>query len=248
MINIAVCDDNKVFLDELVRAISGLLQEARTKSNIHTYVRGADLIAAVKNCEVTYDIIILDIDMPQINGLDTAKKLRELDFPFKLIFISSMENEVYKAFRYNADAFIPKKMLKEKLKLEFERILDNAKELKPCMQMFEIENSNGKKLNIHIPLDDIMYFEVINRIIYMHTKKETYTLTQKRFETLKERYISLDFVVIHRTCIVNLKNIYKINETDIILDNEESLPLSRRQRKNVISKLSDFVNKETMYV
>lgn len=247
MLQIAVCDDDKVFLKSLVEVISKILFEISIPSNIQPFMSGSELIMNIKKENIHYDIIILDIDMPKLNGKETAKQLRELNSSFKLIFISSMKNEVYNTFQYFADAFVPKDMLNHLLKPELTRILNDASIEKTQVHIFEIENEYRKKSIIRLPLTDIMYFESINRTIYLHTNRETCTLTQKHFVSFKEEYLEKNFVEIHRTCIVNIRYIYSINEIDVTLDNNQKLPLSRRQRKNVINKLTDFVNTEAIY-
>ncbi|NLP26773.1 MAG: response regulator transcription factor [Clostridiales bacterium] len=247
MLQIAVCDDDKVFLNTLVEAIGKILFELNLPSNIQSFIYGSELIANVKKDNACYDIIILDIDMPRLNGKETAKQLRELNSSFKLIFISSMNNEVYNTFQYYADAFVPKNMLNQLLKPELTRILNEVSNSKTQLHLFEVENEYKKKSIIRLPLIDIVYFESINRTIYMHTKRKTYTLTKKLFLSVKEEYLEKNFVQIHRTCIVNIRYIYSINDIDVTLDNKKILPLSRRQKKNVIKELTEFVNKEIMY-
>lgn len=247
MLQIAVCDDDKIFLKTLVEAIGKILFELNLPSNIQSFTCGSELIKNIKKNDIQYDIILLDIDMPKLNGKETAKQLRELNSSFKLIFISSMKGEVYNTFQYCADAFVPKDMLNQLLKPELTRVLNEATAAKIELHIFEIKNEFKKKSVIKLPLTDIMYFESINRTIYMHTKNKCYTLTQKHFQSLKEKFLEKNFVEIHRTCIVNIRYIYSINEIDVTLDNNSRLPLSRRQRKNVISMLTEFVNKEIMY-
>ena len=93
---------------------------------------------------------------------------------------------------------------------------------------------------IKVPLNVIMYIESINRKIYLHSKRDTYLLHCYKYMDLIEQYSKMGFVQIHRTCIVNLKYVFCIDDIEIRLDNGKILPLSRRRRRNVFGKFLEI--------
>jgi DNA-binding LytR/AlgR family response regulator len=111
------------------------------------------------------------------------------------------------------------------------------------MQIFKVYKNLAYdgSMEIKVPLDDIMYFECINRQVYLFTKRETFTLYRSQFCEIVHKFTPLYFVDIHRTCIVNLKYIFSVDETEVRLDNGIRLPLSRRKRQNIFDKFSELI-------
>ena len=101
-------------------------------------------------------------------------------------------------------------------------------------------------MEIKVPLNDIIYFECLNREVYLYTKRATFTLHHCQFSDIIQKYSSLGFVDIHRTCIVNLKYIFSVDETEIRLDNGIRLPLSRRKRQHIFDKFSELIAGDDM--
>ena len=87
MLQIAVCDDNRDFLDQTVGLIERWCEESKVPSEIHKFDNGDALLT--KNATFHMDIIFLDIIMPLLNGMDTAKELRRNDSTVKIIFLTS---------------------------------------------------------------------------------------------------------------------------------------------------------------
>ena len=123
MFKIALCDDDASFLDFLQNLL--LIEFSAHNCNIHIekFISGKKLIESVeKNMEI-YDIIFLDINMPEISGLSIADKLRQLDDKFILIFTTNMENDAPRGYRYNAFRFILKRTLRSDIQEAISTIL-----------------------------------------------------------------------------------------------------------------------------
>jgi len=241
MLNIAICDDDSEFLNNLLPIIKEVFINLKTPASIHLYTDGNKLISNFEKYNPYYNIIFLDIEMPTINGKEVAKKLRILDKKFKLIFITSYENEVLNTFQYDVIGFLPKFLIHKKITniiaLAIKKIYDDN----PHFQIFKV-NLLNETIKIKIPLDDIMYFESVNRKIYLYSRRETYNLQGYQFSKICTDFIPLGFMDIHRTCIVNIKYIYSIEKTKIGLENGITLPMSRHKRQEVLNKFSEIVS------
>ena len=109
MINIVLCDDNKIYSDELVTKLSYITENGRYSSEKYSITVFHDPVETMHHCLGNKtDILFLDIDMPVMTGFDIANVIRENDDEIKIIFVSAFENLVYTSFRYNPFRFIRK--------------------------------------------------------------------------------------------------------------------------------------------
>lgn len=235
MLNVAFCDDDNIFLHDIELMVKRIFKTLRIPVSINLFTDVNLLIKKFEQYDPYYDIIFLDIDMPLMNGKEVARKLRLIDRKFKLVFITSYEQEVLNTLQFDVCGFLPKISLTEHMPAVIERAIKAINEENPQNQILKIIKDD-KIANIKVPLDDIMYFESISRKIFLHTKRETNLLHGYRFSDIVKQYSNLNFVDIHRTCIVNIKYIYLIDDIEIHLDNGTTLPLSRRKRQNVLDK------------
>jgi DNA-binding LytR/AlgR family response regulator len=97
-------------------------------------------------------------------------------------------------------------------------------------------------MTIKVPLIDILYLESVNRTVYLYTMREKFALHGYKFVDLVEQFISKGFVDIHRTCIVNCKYIFSVDDIEVRLDNGTSLGMSRRKRQQVLNKFMESIN------
>jgi DNA-binding LytR/AlgR family response regulator len=118
----------------------------------------------------------------------------------------------------------------------------------PKKQIFKVYRvddglkKNSGVIEVKIPMDDIMYFESINREVFLYTKRETFQLHDGHFSKIVKKYLPFDFIDIYRTCIVNIKYIYSVDELQIRLDNGICLPLSRRKKQDIFDRFSEIIS------
>ena len=104
MLNIAICDDEKLFLQFLQKSLNEIFRELSIVASIHCFSNSSDMLTHHNN----FDIVFLDIDMPQLSGFDSAEKLRAKSLDTYIIFVSSKHELVYKSFEYTPFYFICK--------------------------------------------------------------------------------------------------------------------------------------------
>lgn len=241
MLNIAFCDDDSDFLERIKLETTKIFKSLNVYTSINLFTDANLLIEKFKKYNPYFDIVFLDIDMPAINGKEAARRLRLVDRKFKLIFVTSFEDEVLNTFQYDASGFLPKLLLEERLPSVIERVVRTINEENPQIQIFEVSAVGNKLTTIKVPLNDIMYIESINRKIYLHTKRDVYMLSGYKFTNLVNNYCNFGFIDIHRTCIVNLKYIFSIDDIEVRLDDGTSLPLSRRKRQAALDRFAEKI-------
>lgn len=241
---IAVCDDNGEYMkNTLFPIINEAAKETESISEISFFTDGNKLIYEFEKGN-TYDIVMLDIDMPEINGKAVAEKLRVLDSGFFLLFISSYKSEVFNTIPYRINAFIPKDSDKEKMLSEISRVINEYKAHSPEYMLFEIVKGKEKS-TVKIAVDDIFCFYCVRRTVYLKTGAKTYELVEKRISELIKKYESKGFFEVCRGYCANISKIRCVNSIDIEMDNGEKLPLSRRKAKELMLKISEYVTERT---
>lgn len=244
MINIAVCDDDLGYFQSALRPVlSKALKESGLEAKISFFADGNKLLHDFENHKL-YDVVLLDIDMPDINGKKLAEKLRIIDSKFFLVFITSYNAEVYNTIPYRINAFIPKSSEECIFISEFKRVFADYIKFKPKYDIFTISN-NGKKETIKILANDIFYFYCAGRISHLATGKEELILSADRFSDITDKYTNKGFFEICRGYIVNISKIKLVKADEVILDNGVLLPLSRGKYKPLLKKLSDNINLRT---
>ncbi len=225
VLNIGICDDDIYFLDYIESRIVEILKQYNIHANTYKFVDGIELLRAYDSMDKPFDIVFLDINMPKKDGMEIAELIRKRDDEFLLVFITSMEDKVYKVFKYNTFRFIRKTYLD----IELEEVLNNA------MEKLEDEKHIFKTTcgDIALYISDILYFEFIDRVVQIKTFNSKYRTTIRRFKDVEDVFIPKGFIPIHRSCLVNGRYIRSIGNLDVTLDNGEKLPISRYRLEEV---------------
>lgn len=217
--------------------------KAKIQADIQLFSNGNKLLSEYENGN-RFDIIILDIDMPFINGKELAERLRRMDFSFFLVFITAYENELADAIRYRINAFIPKNSDTNKMNDEFARVFSEYLLLSPQYEVFEILRE-GVLSAYKVELSNILGLYLSEKIIYLKTTTNDYILKERRFNEILERFLNKNFFECHRNYIVNINKIAEITDSDVILENGDRFPLSKRNRSKIVKAFARCVTEET---
>lgn len=236
MIKIAVCDDDVHFTsDTLNPLISKVIKDADIQANVTYFDNGNELLREFEGNHI-FDIVILDIDMPSINGKELAKKLRDIDSEFCLAFISALKEEVYSTVLLGISAFIPKEFDKSIYIDSLTKIFRDYSHKKPDDNVIEIL-VNGIVSTRRIPLNNIYYFQSIGGSVVLHTYTEQIVLTERVLDKIVQTYVQRGFYRTHRNFLVNVGKIFEVLDREIVLSNKERLPLSKRNRKKLLMEM-----------
>lgn len=240
MIRIAVCDDDRVFISEIMNPLlSRALNATKLKSEIIYFSNGKALIEAF--CKKSFDIAILDIDMPIINGKELAKELRKIDSKFHLAFMSAYKEKAYQVIPYQVDAFIPKEYDLNKC---LDCLIDFLQKFISSSQEAILFNiiSDGLDSIVRLYADDIYYFNNNKSMIALYTENEKYILKERTFKQINSAFESEGFFKIYPSVIVNIGKIYEVFDNEVVLTNNVHLPISRRKRKEILTRIANVIS------
>lgn len=229
MINIAIVDDEKTFIQMYEKEIMNLFSNQGIKCEINTFT---DSVLFQKEIEKTgYDLIFLDIDMPDISGIQIASELYKSNRNTTLIFVSNHSNFVFEVFRYSAYRFIRKENLYPDTE---EAVCSFCDALKTKANYVTLDFEEQKKVSVD--LSDIKYFFSIRHDIYFFNKQnKTIRLSMRTYtlDDLESRFKESGFIRIHRTYLLNYLYIYQIHSEKVLLKDKSELPLSRGRYDSV---------------
>ncbi len=216
---VAVCDDDRSALERVVGMICGM----DIVKVCDVYQSVPDLVKAVKN-KKHYDIVVMNIGGGSgFDGINGARRLGELDADTKIIYMTRYtEKYVQEIFLSpaNLSGFLVKPVDEEMLKKNLQKVMETR--ARPENQKMEITYKHKVE---SIPYDDIFYLESMGHLVVIHTKKGDYR-SYDRLEKVKER-LPGNFVHCHKSYVVNMDCIQRIDKNRIFLINSKELPISK---------------------
>lgn len=204
-------------MEQLTGDIKTLLNKHSIVYNIESYTNGSALLV-----RKPFDILLLDIAMKPLNGMELAKKLRARGDDSKIIFVTSYQQYAIEAYDVQAFHYLVKPVDLEKLEEILLKIYNLIR--KEDRQAIVIHQGTAIK---RISFEKILYLEVMNRKIYLHKGRETIPFYGKMNEL--EPTLPKEFFRCHRSYIVNFDHVVHYNKEEIWLDNDEVIPLSKRR-------------------
>ncbi len=217
-LKLAICDDDTSQRDYLFNVVTSWAKKNRHLIEIKQYEE-AKLFLFDYSEEKDFDILLLDIEMPGMNGIELAKAVRRGNSTVQIIFITGYYEYFSDGFDVSALHYLIKPVDERKLYPVLDKAVEN---LSYRQRSVLIATSDGA---INVSLADILYIESENVYVNVHTVHVTYRtrMTLGKFaEQLDETFFK-----VHRSFVVGLKYIKKITRTDITMTNGETIPISR---------------------
>ena len=240
MLRIAVVDDDKDFVSMYSDMILRLFNNNNVDLNIRTCNCGNSFIRDL--AKIKYDLVFMDIDMPDISGIDIAATLRKYDQDSDIIFVSAHPHFVFEAIRFTPYRFIRKTSLNTDT---IEAIQSYCNRTQNKYKLFPLNMQNCKVVNERIK--DIRYFFAIRHDIYcvVGDDKNGKCLSRKYSLTELQKTIGpFGFIRVHKTYLVNFRCIKTINAKSIALKNDTEIPISRGKMIEIQNDFMHFLRNE----
>lgn len=230
---IAICDDFSEDIDLLQKSISA--HPMSKNFDIEIYTSPKELLNKISGGKL-YDLIFLDVDMPELNGIKLGKKIRRFLPKSFIIFATNYPQYALDAYDCEAYHYLIKPINTEKLHTVLDKLVKNFKDRN---QEYEI---HGRFENVRVRVSDILYVEYYRKHVCFHLdtpRKEKYEVIGTLAEVY-EKLNMLGFFRCHQAFIVNLGKIVRFDKYNAILKNGEIIPVSVRNKSGLIIAYSDY--------
>lgn len=231
MQKIAIVEDDEKCTKRLCEVLDRCSNELGVKCQVQCFKSGMDFIT---DYYPVYDLILLDISMPLLDGIETSKKLREIDPEVSIIFVTNLAQYAIKSYEVGALDYIVKPVEYKTFFIKFKRFLKISKERRDRYILLNTEG-NVRKINVK----DILYIEIIGHFLHYHLREQTVVCYGSIAQAEKEME-HLGFCRIYKSYIVNLDCIREIKLNTVILDDGTELMLSRLKKKEFMQKAAEY--------
>lgn len=230
MIRIGICDNDEQAIAKLKSLIMGITGEF----TISYFTNGYEMIEAHR--ETHFDIAFLDIEMPEIDGMQLSRELYFIKKDILVIFVSDYYEKVYQSFQYSPFRFLRKGALEQELEEAMTAAIANVLEK---TRVYEFK-CDGFMRKLRVP--SIIYVETNGHYANIVTESRTYCVRQS-MSAMERELEKYDFVRSHSSYLVNAEWIYLIKDDSIQLVNGQQVPLSRSKKKAVKEYLGQYLGR-----
>lgn len=234
MIRIAICDDEESAIALHDRIVKASLRSCGIGYEITHYTRSTNLLYDITDDGFFYDLVLLDIEMPGINGMKLSEKIKSCLPNIKIIFVTSHTEYALDAFELSIFRYVPKNNLEIKLTAA---VTDAAKLIElEAGQEYIIQTTNRME---KIPYKDIFYIQRDGKNASIVSSTGT-SKVRKSLQQVFDELNTSEFIFIDRGYIVNIIQIMKISNGMVVLKNGEQLPVSRAHLQEVKQQINRF--------
>lgn len=221
---IAVCDDSNVDQDYVIGFLNTWARLNDRSIEIHAFISAEEFLFQYAD-EKDYHVLILDIEMGKMNGVELAREIRLGNSELQIVFVTGFPDFIAEGYDVDAIHYLMKPLERDR----FYKAMDKAIERIRLVEPYIILQEKGETLRLN--LRNILYVEVFSHSCVIHTTGGS--IEQKVSITELEKRFGEQFVRVHRSYLVNLERVKRIGKTEIVLENDEIVPLSRRKYNEV---------------
>lgn len=234
MLRIAICDDEQTMVDSHVQTVKECLSGAGIAGELQTYTNGKNLLCDILEDHFHYDLILLDIEMPEISGMELARQIGPALPNVRMIFITSHVEFAIDAYELSIFRYVPKQ--------DLEKRLPGA--IGDALKLLSIEADKVYTIKTNtrferLPYRDILFISKDGKNAMITTANGT-SQVRKTLQQVFEELDAEEFLFIDRGCIVNLIHVMQIKDANAILKDGTQLPISRSHLQDVKEKINAY--------
>lgn len=220
---VAICDDEKSGQQLLCKYVKEWAAGKGQQAQLHCFDSAENFLFSWED-EKDYTVLILDIEMGRMNGMELAGKIRETDGDIPILFVTGYDEYMQSGYDVAALHYLMKPVNKAK----FFSVLDKLPVERREAEKIFFQMDAG---NLSLPLEEIWYVEADGHRCALHTR-DGVMLLKESIGSVENRLTGYgDIIKCHRSYLVNLRHVSAVLKEELVLDNQEKVPLSRKLRK-----------------
>lgn len=230
---ICICDDNTAEHQKLKTMLikTGLFEKAE-----YVFYNSSEKLVNDYKCGIRYDLVFLDVDMPNLNGIDTGKYINSTDSKAIIIFVTNYPQYAIEAFECNAFHYLLKSSEYDKFYSVIFRAVEKHRLYHRCYVL------KTKDSLVTLDLSEINYIECCKKHLLFYTDTKVYSTRENICDTL-EKIKDFGFYQTHQGFIVNFSKVHHFTKTDAILVNGMKVMISVRKRTEVMTAYNKYIER-----
>lgn len=231
MIHIAVVEDNDKSREKLLSYLQKYQEEKKEVFEVTAFSDGTEIAADYRPI---YDIIFLDIQMKEMDGMSAAKIIRQTDENVVLIFITNMAQFAIQGYAVNATNYILKPVSYFTFAQQLNKTVAVIKKRADNYLMIQ----KGSSL-LRLELSEVCYMESQGHYIEIHTAKDSFSILES-MKNMEAQLEGKSFFRCNSGFIVNLAHIKRVEQSTVTVGNQD-IPISRPKKKAFLNALTDYL-------
>lgn len=224
MIKIAICDDEKYFREQIKQFVEEYMDSMEVPYEIDTFTSGKEFVS-IGSGILNYEIVFLDINMDEIDGIETAKIVRKYSQDIYLVFVTAYMDYTLEGYKVEAFRYVLKK--EGCLNPSIDECMSAIwKKMNNTVTKMKFKFNEGER---EIALDKLLYVESrLHKLEFhvMEKEEKIYSIYEKLNE-IDKKLQKQSFLRIHQSFLINMKYIRSIEKYKVILDNQLEFPIPR---------------------
>ena len=243
MLKVAILDDNKTALMISSSAVEAFLKEKNAEYQLFSFSNPLNFLASAK--EEKFDLSFLDIDMPEMNGLEVANELADICKNGQIIFLSQREDLVFECLKFHPFGFIRKSKLIDDFSLmmnQYYQTISNAESDETKIDIID------KTKTVSFKIKEIVYIEGDRNYQKVVLKDKTSQNIRVALGSLEEKLREHGFIRIHKGYLLNYLYIRSIANDEVYLTTGISLPMSKKRKDEIMKQYMAMSRKNSAVI
>lgn len=231
MLRIGICDDLADARLVLRSLLERILESRKVQGQFFEFSSGETLLRWYDHHAGELDLMFLDMELHELDGMETARRLRAVDAGLQLVFVTGYAEHVFDGYSVGALGYLLKPPKQEQL----EAVLDRAQ----TALYRDLERAyicRSRDTHYRIPNSNILYFASDRRQVQCVTESRSYTFYAKLDAVAAE--VGAEFVRVHQRFLVRAGAVDRIEGNEVVLQNGERLPMSRSCQRSALLALT----------
>ncbi len=231
MYRVSIVEDNENAGNTLIKFLNEYELQRDMIFKVSLFKDALDFLQSFRN---NYDLIFMDIELPDINGMEVVRKIRAQDSKVIVIFVTNMAQYAIRGYEVDAMDFIVKPVSYSAFAIKLDRAVQRLKST--AHKVIWINERTDKR---RLRVEDIKYVEVSHHNVIYHTTEGNYT-TYDQLNNVQNILEPYKFALCNRYLLVNSRFVTAIEEFSVTVAGEK-LQISRNKKKSFLISLNEYL-------